>query len=162
MIKKTLNNLTEWIRAFYLFIKFYSLHKWMVGKILFKKKMYWQAITHDITKMLPDEAFGYICHNRRDYDSCPDLQKIRSYTQKLHDIRNRHHFGHWIKNGVPSEMPKASMLEMLADWESAAKMKAGKFQSQSTWQQWYREMQPNIHPKNKKYIDEIIKKSEEK
>ena len=144
----------EWIKAFLKFIKYVSVHKWLVGKELWKKKMYWEAITHDLSKFLPDEAIGYIIHNHKDFSIRPDFQARRQLTQKIHDSRNPHQSNHW--NG--QEMPERYIIEMLIDWKVAAKMKAGKFQTQTNWWDWYFKNKPELAPKTKKYIEEQIRK----
>lgn len=40
---------------------------------------------------------------------------------ELHYERNKHHWNHWVVDGVASPMPELYRLEMLADWWAVAR-----------------------------------------
>lgn len=94
----------------------------------------WQAIVHDLSKFTPEEWFSSVNHywnkdgsrKRRgiwDKSNYADNQAI-FLTKYYHNLRNKHHWTHWIYivylekeiKTIPMEMPEIYVREMVADW----------------------------------------------
>jgi len=153
----------KWIKPFFDYLSYLLRHKWLMFWALWRKKLYWQAIIHDWSKFMPDEAVGYIVrHNYDEYDHNPKLQAMRQHSQVLHDRRSPHQWGHWLKNGQPQEMPPKYLEEMLLDWKMSFLLKKGRVQNYRHWYDWYFDHKPQLAPETKAYIEKIIAEDQAK
>jgi hypothetical protein len=94
----------------------------------------WRGITHDLSKLLPDEFFPYANFfynkNPRDktgyYKPTDTGDKAFDFAWLLHQKRNRHHWQWWIlpedNGGVKVlKMEEPFLTEMICDWIGAGK-----------------------------------------
>ena len=92
-------------------------HKWYVMIECFKVGLYWQGITHDLSKLLPDEWFPYANYfygfKKRDetgyYKPTDTGDKAFDFAWLLHQKRNPHHWQWWI---LPEDDGGTKILEM--------------------------------------------------
>jgi len=116
----------------------------------FRLGLYWQGITHDISKLLPSEFFPYMEHffgskigisrgrNKTGYFKPVDTGDAAfDFAWLLHLKRNKHHWQYWClpDNGGGLkilEMPLKYRKEMLADWRGA-----GRAQGTPDTKKWY-------------------------
>jgi len=138
---------------YFKYLKYVLRHKWFVMIACFKVGLYWQGLTHDNSKFLPDEFFPYANffygkkdssittkRNSKGYWKPTDTgDKAMDFAWLLHQKRNPHHWQWWIlpedEGGIKQlPMPKKYLTEMICDWEGA-----GKAQRNSTpvWE-WYK------------------------
>jgi len=88
--------------------------------------LYWHAITHDISKLLPSEFIPYannfhggpwkkyVKRNRRAMDNA----------WQWHKNRNPHHWDFWVKGGgTPIPMPEKYVQQLIADWRGMGRQK---------------------------------------
>ena len=118
------------------YFKYLFKHKWYVLKECFKMGIWWQGITHDLSKFLPTEFIPYANYFYGDYgvnNKCPAkwlspiVMKVSSsfaYAWLLHQKRNPHHWQYWILHNDDGstqvlEVPTKYLIEMLADWIGA-------------------------------------------
>ncbi len=82
--------------------------------------LYWQGLTHDLSKFLPDEFFGSALFFEG--AGLTDEQRERAQVGLLkHYHRNPHHPEHWLlKPGRVLPMPRRYLLELLCDWRALA------------------------------------------
>lgn len=99
-------------------------HKWYVGAELFKHKLFYRALVHDMSKFLPSEFIPYT----RWFYGKAYKQDIISYDVAWlkHQHRNRHHWQHWILRyddgpTITLQMPDKYAKEMACDWLGAGK-----------------------------------------
>ena len=62
------------------------IHKYYVGKYCFKMGMYWQGITHDLSKFSPIEFFEsakYYQGNRSPIDACKEANGVTFISIKV-------------------------------------------------------------------------------
>lgn len=109
-------------------------HRWLVRKGCFKIGLYWQGLTHDLSKYSPAEFF----------EGCRFYQGSRSPNNKAREVlgvsnswlhhkgRNKHHYEYWIDYSLDSpyflaglDMPKKYIAEMIVDRVSACKVYLG-------------------------------------
>ena len=105
-------------------------HKRLVREGCFKAGIYWQGITHDLSKFSPTEFWvgaRYFQGDRSPNNA--QREDIGLSTAWLHHKgRNKHHFEYWVDyvpgdehiiNGVP--MPRKYVAEMVMDRISASR-----------------------------------------
>lgn len=102
-------------------------HKVIVLKYCFRAGMYWQGITHDLSKF----SFTEFSIGAKYYqgNKSPNVAERRDRGYSLswihHKGRNKHHFEHWVDNNMDGfllvEMPDKYIAEMLIDRIAACK-----------------------------------------
>ena len=113
-------------------LKTVTYHKWLVLKGCFAVGLYWQGLTHDMSKYSPAE-FGvgvkYFQGNRS-----PNNAEREAFGYSAawlhHKGRNKHHYEYWMDysiNGaesvlIPVPMPKKYVVEMFMDRIAACKI----------------------------------------
>jgi hypothetical protein len=134
------------MNKYFKYLSYLFRHKWYVGVELFKKKLYWQAFSHDMSKFLPSEFFPYVnkfgkgIKEGRDKTGYYDPTKGDfKFAWFKHQKRNKHHWQYWVmpkdggKGNVIFEIPNKYVIEMIADWTGASKAQGSK----STVKEWY-------------------------
>ena len=113
----------KYIKHFLTIVK----HKWYVGVECWKRGLYWQGITHDLSKFSFTE-FGTSARYFQGTSSPIDAEKKEkgySIAWLNHKAKNKHHWIYWtdMKDGewygVP--MPEKYIQEMLCDYIGAGK-----------------------------------------
>ena len=118
-------------------------HRWAVRRLCFKVGLYWQGLTHDLSKYSPQE-FLPGCRYYQGFRSPNDQERQETGCSRSwmhHKGRNRHHFEYWIdypRRDDPTqttdekrrfqavEMPLKYVAEMFCDRVAACKIYRGK------------------------------------
>lgn len=144
-------------------IKRISTHKYYVAKYCFQIGLYWQGITHDLSKFSFTEFSRAIKYWDDNISSLANERKILGYSQTFlhHRGRNPHHYEYWIHSlddgGVPARMPKKYVLELICDYLAAAKTYGADPRREYTW--WAKQQSHmKIHKETKDYITEVFYK----
>lgn len=109
-------------------------HRKLVREGCFRVGLYWQGLTHDLSKYSPSEFFvgakyyqGYRSPNNAE-------REVKGYSSAWlhHKGRNKHHFEYWIdyttrsaisETGfIPARMPNRYLVEMYCDRVAASKI----------------------------------------
>ena len=109
-------------------------HRWLVRRGCFQVGLYWQGLTHDLSKYTPTEfrvGIRYFQGNRSPNGAERD-EKGYSLAWMHHKGRNRHHYEYWtdmnrftrVYESVP--MPRKYLVEMVMDRIAACKTYQGK------------------------------------
>jgi len=108
-----------------------NAHRWLVLKGCFKVGLYWQGLTHDLSKYSPTEfrvGAKYFLGNESP-NNAERVEKGYSSSWLHHKGRNKHHYEYWVDYSVnirgavlPVKMPKKYFVEMIIDRISAAKI----------------------------------------
>lgn len=81
------------------------------------------AFTHDLSKFLPSEFFGY--SNKFYGNKFIRKDRIKDDYEMawlLHQHRNKHHWNYWVgSDGVALPMPKKYIVQMVIDWRAMAR-----------------------------------------
>ena len=103
----------------------------MVAKHCFKVGMYWQGLTHDLSKYSPSE-FWQGCKYYQGYRSPNNAEREdKGYSAAWlhHKGRNKHHYEYWIdyslgpvKGMAGMKMPLKYVNEMIMDRIAASKI----------------------------------------
>lgn len=149
----------------WLHFKKICIHKYYVGKYCFKMGMYWQGITHDLSKFSPIEFFEsakYYQGNRSPIDACKEENGV-SYGWQHHKGRNPHHYEYWVDNldhgGKPLIMPKKYAKELIADYLGAGHAYMGKNFTYLKEFDWWKQKKANplmMHPVMKATITSVF------
>ena len=111
-----------------------SRHRKLVRQGCFKVGLYWQGLTHDLSKFSPAEfsvGAKYFQGNRSPNSAERD-EKGYSESWMHHKGRNKHHWEYWTDLNVelgyyaPVPMPRRYLAEMVMDRIAACKVYQGK------------------------------------
>jgi len=108
-----------------------TTHKMWVMRYCFKIGLYWQGLTHDLSKYSPTEFLVGMKYYQGDRSpnnaEREDTGMSKSWMH--HKGRNKHHYEYWIDYGLEGEpmltgmkMPKKYVVEMLMDRIAASKI----------------------------------------
>ena len=120
------------IKRFFGHLRTVHRHRAMVRKLCFKCGLYWQGLTHDLSKYSPTEFINGV----RFYTGTgsPHIGERQEYGYSKawlhHKGRNKHHAEYWQDIGPdgkthPINMPKKYFLEMICDRVAASKIYLG-------------------------------------
>lgn len=108
-------------------------HRALVRKYCFRLGLYWQGLTHDLSKYSPVEFWAGVKYFQGDHSPNDAQRKEFGYSASWmhHKGRNRHHFEFWTDYGthgegiIGVEMPKKYVAEMFCDRLAASKVYRG-------------------------------------
>ena len=108
-------------------------HRWLVQKGCFRVGLYWQGMTHDLSKYSPVEFMVGAKYFQGDHspNSAERRDKGYSLAWMHHKGRNKHHWEYWTdldpRRGVyaPVPMPRNYLVEMVMDRIAACKVYQG-------------------------------------
>lgn len=110
-------------------------HRMLVASGCFKVGLYWQGLTHDLSKFSPVEFWNSVRYYQFGRQSPNNGERVvRGYSESWihHKGHNRHHYEHWTDYSVeaakkgefpvrPVRMPRRFVAEMLMDRIAASK-----------------------------------------
>lgn len=149
---------------------FYTIteHKVMVARHCFQVGMYWQGLTHDLSKYAPSE-FWQGCKYYQGYRSPNNAEREeKGYSAAWlhHKGRNKHHYEYWTDvtkdrslGIVGVKMPLRYVAEMFVDRVSACKIyQKDKYTDRSSWEYYNRTKDYiTIHPETRRLLERLIK-----
>lgn len=109
-------------------------HKWLVLQGCFQVGLYWQGLTHDLSKYSPTEFLNGAKYYQGTRSPNAAEREDKGYSEAWmhHKGRNRHHFEYWTdmnlvtKNYEPLPMPRKYLVEMIMDRRAACMTYQGK------------------------------------
>ena len=109
-------------------------HRWMVRKHCFRVGLYWQGLTHDLSKYSPTEFRSGIRYYQGNRSPNSRERELIGYSTAWmhHKGRNKHHFEYWTDLSITSrkyeavQMPPRYFVEMVMDRIAACKIYRGK------------------------------------
>ena len=160
--------------AYYEYLWYVLRHKWYVAVECWKEGLYWQALTHDLSKFLPDEFIPYARHfhgpeakeNKTQATGKAGYKKPVQTSDPVfdrawlrHTRRNPHHSEYWalaVTDGEPKTfpMPEKYVREMVCDWRGA-----GKAQNNPTpTSEWYLANLERLllHPQTENLVEDLL------
>ena len=108
-------------------------HRALVRKYCFRLGLYWQGLTHDLSKYSPTEFFAGVRYYQGNRSPNTAEREANGYSLAWmhHKGRNRHHFEYWTdlspetRTYEPVDMPVKYLCEMVADRIAACKTYQG-------------------------------------
>lgn len=147
------------------YLSYVVRHKWFVMVECFVRGLFWQGITHDMSKFLPSEWFPYVKYfygagYRTDTSTRFDMAWLH------HQKRNKHHWQFWIlheDNGGLRVlyMPRKYMVEMVCDWIGAGRAKGkkpSKCDPLRETREWYKvnRARMRLHVSTRREVEKMI------
>lgn len=141
-------------------------HKLLVMKHCFRVGLYWQGLTHDLSKYSPTEFWVGARYFQGDHS--PNVEERNEYGYSLawmhHKGRNKHHFEYWTdlipqtRIYGPVEMPTRYLVEMCMDRIAACKIYRGAAYTPADPVTYLRRAKesPLIHPVTLKKLDFLL------
>ena len=108
-------------------------HRRLVRHGCFRVGLYWQGLTHDLSKYSPIEFWTGVRYYQGNRSPNTAEREAKGYSEAWmhHKGRNRHHFEYWTDysmdgSGISGvEMPKKYVAEMFCDRLAASKVYRG-------------------------------------
>lgn len=142
-------------------------HRRLVRQHCFKAGLYWQGLTHDLSKFSPTEFF-VSCRMYQGTRSPNEAEReLKGYSTAWmhHKGRNKHHFEYWTDydpktrkmEGV--KMPLIYVAEMFCDRVAASKVYLGKnYNTSAPLEYFHRGTAVRlIHPDTAKLLEMLLK-----
>ena len=153
------------MNKFYGHLHTINTHRRTVRKLCFKMGLYWQGLTHDLSKYSPVEFWSgvkYFQGNRSPIDA---EKKALGYSKGWlhHKGRNAHHWQYWadmIDGELKvNEMPMKYIKEQVCDRIAACKTyQKEKYHDSSALEFFYHSKESKLlPPKTYKYIEHYLK-----
>lgn len=155
------------IRNTWLHFKKICIHKYWVAKYCFKVGLYWQGLTHDLSKFSCIEFWESVKYYQGTSSPIKECKRKNGYSLawQHHKGRNPHHYEYWTDNSnggtICIEMPYNYAVEMICDYLGAARAYLGnKFTYKGEYEWWMNKLNnkhPKIHGKTTKFVTSVLK-----
>lgn len=150
-----------------------TYHRWLVMKGCFRCGLYWQGLTHDLSKYSPTEFLVGCRYYQGDKSPNYAERLDRGYSSSWlhHKGRNKHHLEYWIDYGLKGEevlvgmrMPDRYVVEMFIDRVSASKVYQGKAYRPDSALKYYLRGKDRtvIHPEVARLLEHLLRMLAEK
>ena len=151
----------------FLHLKTINHHRWLVLKYCFRVGLYWQGLTHDLSKYSPVE-FSAGAKYFQGYQSPNNMErKVRGYSSAWlhHKGRNKHHLEYWIdySQGETSsmtgmEMPVKYVVEMFCDRVAASRTyRKEKYKDRDPYDYYMKSKDHYLmHPKTRELLEKML------
>ena len=151
---------------FWAHLRTINRHRALVRKYCFRLGLYWQGLTHDLSKYAPVEFFAGVKYFQGDHSPNDAQRKEHGYSASWlhHKGRNRHHFEYWTdyspitKRMSPVKMPLRYVVEMFCDRVGACKTYKGKaYTSSDPYDYFMRGNAKNVmHPETAALLEKLL------
>ena len=154
---------------FWAHLRTINRHRALVRKYCFRLGLYWQGLTHDLSKYAPVEFFAGVKYFQGDHSPNDAQRKEHGYSASWlhHKGRNKHHFDYWLdysidKPGHPIEgvqMPRRYVAEMLMDRIAASKIYNGENYTDHDPLEYFLKGKAHymLHPKTEREIEGLLR-----
>lgn len=118
-------------------------HRREVRRLCFKCGLYWQGLTHDLSKYSPVEFFNGVRYYSGKQSPHVAERKENGYSVAWlhHKAHNKHHCDYWLDNITGEtesvEMPRKYLIEMVCDRIAASKCYLGKSYTEQAPRDYY-------------------------
>ena len=142
-------------------------HRHLVRQYCFRLGLYYQGLTHDLSKYSPSEFWRGVKYYQG-YRSPNDAERREngvSLAWLHHKGRNRHHFEYWIdfapdkaRGLIGNKMPLKYVIEMVMDRIAASKVYKGKdYTDASPWEYYARGKDYLVmHPETRALLERLL------
>ncbi len=141
-------------------------HRREVRRLCFRIGLYWQGITHDLSKYSPTEFLKGIIYYQGNKSPNNYEREINGYSLSWlhHKGRNKHHFEYWLdydmnkKGAAGMRMPRKYIAEMFCDRIAACKIyEKEDYTKESPIRFFYRGFGRNLmHPETRREIGYLL------
>ena len=141
-------------------------HKWLVMQGCFRVGLYWQGLTHDLSKYSPVEFWNGARYYQGNKSPNTAERDDKGYSEAWmhHKGRNRHHYEYWTdmnrqtRNYESIPMPRKYLVEMVMDRRAACMTYQGKaYKDDSALVYFDRSREKDLmHPRTNKELRHIL------
>ena len=142
-------------------------HKMLVMKNCFRCGLYWQGLTHDLSKLAPVEFWAGAKYWQGTCSPNNAQRQAEGYSAAWlhHKGRNKHHYEYWIdfttdmsKGLAGHKMPLKYVIEMMMDRIAASKTYKGKdYTDASPWEYYsHAKKYMVIAPETARLLEELL------
>lgn len=141
-------------------------HRWLVRQGCFRVGLYWQGLTHDLSKYSPTEFRVGAQYYQGTFspNSAERMEKGYSESWMHHKGRNRHHWEYWTDLSLtshhyePVPMPRKYLVEMVMDRRAACMVYQGENYTPGSALDYLHKGRERVrmHPKTLKELDYIL------
>lgn len=142
-------------------------HKMLVMKNCFRCGLYWQGLTHDLSKLAPVEFWAGAKYWKGTCSPNNAQRQAEGYSAAWlhHKGRNKHHLEYWIdyasnKTGLDGmKMPLRYVCEMVCDRVAASRIYLGdQYTDASPWEYYERSKNHYLmHPETRALLEKLLK-----
>lgn len=155
------------IKAFFLHLRTINRHRRLVRRNCFKVGLYFQGLTHDLSKYSPSEFFVGVKYYQGVRSPNVAERNNRGYSAAWmhHKGRNKHHHEYWTDYNMQTgellgfvEMPKKYFIESIMDRIAACKVYRGKTYTDSAPLDYLltRDSESHMNPTNRSEMIRIL------
>ena len=141
-------------------------HRFVVMVGCFRVGLYWQGLTHDLSKYCPTEFFigARYFQGNKSPNSAERHNKGYSEAWMHHKGRNRHHYEYWTdmnpatRRYAPVKMPRRYLAEQIMDRRAACIVYQGKdYTDASAYNYFMSSMERELmHPDNRRELEFLL------
>ena len=149
------------IKNIFAHLKKIMTHRRWVRHYCFMAGLYWQGLTHDLSKYSPTEFWESAKYYQGTSSPIIACKKDRGYSMAWfhHRGRNKHHWEYWVDDFdhgmIPKLMPERYAIEMFCDFLAAGQAYMGAEYTRQAEFDWWKEKRKIyvMHPVIKDFID---------
>ncbi len=141
-------------------------HRWLVRQGCFRVGLYWQGLTHDLSKYCPTEfrAGARFFQGNRSPNAAEREEKGYSEAWMHHKGRNRHHYEYWTdmspvtRRYEPVQMPGKYLAEMVMDRIAACKTYQGRNYTDASAYLYFANSRERVlmHPETQRQLEYLL------
>ena len=145
-------------------------HRNLVRKHCFKIGLYWQGLTHDLSKYSPEEFWTGVRFYQGDRSPNAAERETLGFSKAWlhHKGRNKHHYEYWIDYNVNAgkdgriltgmKMPVRYVVEMFLDRIAASKVYIGEAYNDSDPLRYYENGRAGelMHPETRALLEKLL------
>jgi hypothetical protein len=140
-------------------------HRRHVRKMCWKLGLFWQGLTHDLSKYSIEELrmCKYWTGKGSPHQACREaIGYSPSWIHHYH--KNKHHFQYWWDEDeegkiIPIKMPYKYVVESVCDMIGASKAYGGnKWQESAVWSYWLEKCKGKriMHPESAQFVEKLL------
>ena len=141
-------------------------HRMLVLDGCFRVGLYWQGLTHDLSKYSPVEFWNGARYYQGDRSPNVAERTEKGYSEAWmhHKGRNRHHYEYWTDMSMQTRqyesvpMPRKYLVEMVMDRRAACMTYQGdKYSDASAWEYFDKSIEKNrLHPQTRRELECLL------
>ena len=141
-------------------------HRWIVRQGCFRVGLYWQGLTHDISKYSPTEFRIGAKYFQGDKSPNGAERSDKGFSEAWmhHKGRNKHHYEYWTdmspatRNYDAVPMPRRYLVEMVMDRRAACMVYQGKNYTDGSALEYFMKSRERelMHPKTRQQLEYIL------
>ena len=142
-------------------------HRNLVRKHCFQIGLYWQGLTHDLSKYSPEEFWTGVRYYQGNRSPNAAERETVGYSRAWlhHKGRNKHHYEYWIdisshkeEGLVGNKMPLRYVAEMVCDRIAASKNYKGDAYTNATAWEYYEHSKDHyiLHPETRRELETCL------